>query len=349
MRIAHIYKKHYDSGDGITNVVENLYKLQKNNNADEYIDLPFMFDNCSKGKAQYRYSVFIGMLYHLFKCKPNVIYLHGFYYLHYIILGVCFYFIKSKVVLIPHCSLLNRAITYKKIRKLIYYKIFSLIYYDSIILIQYLNHEEQIGSKKFLFSPPESIIPNGVNYTEKQCRSFDFLSLFYLGRCDINHKGIDILFEYLTKINQKIKLYGADPNEKIKLKKLIQLKKLEQKVEIYDPVFNEDKERVFLNNNIFILLSRYEGLPISVLEALSYGCICLVSSGTNMADEIVAANCGFKIDSVEDLISVWNKLQVMSIYELKEMSENSKALIKHKYAWQKIIISSEIELRKYVT
>ncbi|EPU6501838.1 glycosyltransferase [Escherichia albertii] len=348
MKIAHVYKKHYDSGDGITNVVENLYNLQKNNNVDKYIDLPFTFDNRGKGKAQYRYSGFIGMLCYLFKYKPDVVYLHGFYYLHYLILGICFLFLKSKVVLVPHCALLNRSIAYKKLRKLIYFQVFSFMYRYLIILIQYLNHKEQIGSKKLPFSPPESIIPNGVNYTEKQCRSFDILSMFYLGRCDINHKGIDILFEYFSKLDQKIKLYGADSNEKLKLKKLINLGNLEQKIKIYGPVFNQDKEGVFLNNNIFVLLSRYEGLPISILEALSYGCICLVSTGTNMADEIVTANCGFKIDTIDDFVSAWNKLQTMSIHDLEVMSNNSKALIKHKYTWQKVIVSSEVELRKYM-
>ncbi|MEN1932826.1 glycosyltransferase [Escherichia coli] len=48
-------------------------------------------------------------------------------------------------------------------------------------------------------------------------------------------------------------------------------------------MFGLKKEEVLESNNIFIMTSRYEGLPVSVLEALAYGNICLLTEGTNMA------------------------------------------------------------------
>ena len=44
------------------------------------------------------------------------------------------------------------------------------------------------------------------------------------------------------------------------------------------------------DKHIYILTSRYEGMPLTVLEALSCGCPCLITSQTNMEDLISATS-----------------------------------------------------------
>ena len=61
---------------------------------------------------------------------------------------------------------------------------------------------------------------------------------------------------------------------------------LEKIVLIKDEVYGEDKEKVILESDFFILTSRFEGHPMALIEALSYGLPCLVTKGSNMSKEI---------------------------------------------------------------
>ena len=55
--------------------------------------------------------------------------------------------------------------------------------------------------------------------------------------------------------------------------------------------------------DLFIHTFRFEGHPIAVLEALSYGIPCLLTPGTNMAGEVEAAG----------LDGLWKLLQQRSL------------------------------------
>ncbi|HFZ8994084.1 TPA: glycosyltransferase family 4 protein [Citrobacter freundii] len=352
MKIVHIYKKHYDSGDGITNVASNLLHYQsKKSSKHQFIDMPFSFDNKKKAKNEYGYVGLVGLLTKLIKEKPDVIYLHGFFYIQFLILGIFCFFLKAKFIFVPHCSLIKRAMEYKAVRKKVYFNIFSFIYKHKIHFIQFLNEDEKNSSQIFKFTPEYFIVPNGVNVSDLSCLPFEQLSMFYLGRCDINHKGLDILLQYMRNesVNQSLDIFGASDNEAKKLKDLIIDNNINDKIKLFKPVFDMEKEKVFCSHNIFILLSRYEGLPISVLEALSYGCICLLSSGTNMSAEVVNNNCGFRVDTLNDFICALEYIQQMDVYEIERMSQNAKELVKNKYSWYSItdITISQLDELEY--
>ena len=76
-----------------------------------------------------------------------------------------------------------------------------------------------------------------------------------------------------------------------------------------------------LNSDVFILTSRFEGHPMGLIEALAYGLPAVVSSGSNMKDEIENADAGWTCDtSVESLrqalltmIGEKDKFQIKSI------------------------------------
>ena len=51
---------------------------------------------------------------------------------------------------------------------------------------------------------------------------------------------------------------------------------------LMDPTFGEEKNFILENSKGFILPSYNEGLPLSVLEALSFETTCLISENCNM-------------------------------------------------------------------
>ena len=52
-----------------------------------------------------------------------------------------------------------------------------------------------------------------------------------------------------------------------------------------------------MNSDMFILTSRHEGFPMSILEALSYGLPVLITKGTNMTDLVHKASAGWTCET----------------------------------------------------
>ena len=112
---------------------------------------------------------------------------------------------------------------------------------------------------------------------------------------------MDYLFDTLDILDSKgekitVNMYGIGSEEEIayvhnRINKIRNLK-VEDKGTIYD----EEKVKALRKANILLLTSRYEGSPMTILDALSYGNPCLVTPGTNVAEDIVSNNIGWKTE-----------------------------------------------------
>lgn len=195
-------------------------------------------------------------------------------------------------------------------------------------------------------------IPNGINpffknklnskyYLYDGVRKINFL---FFGRIDIHHKGIDKLIEGIdllpkrTKDNIIINFYGYgnSKDEKYLMEKMKSNSNIKFHGSVFDPT---EKNNVFLSSDIFILTSRYEGMPISVLEALSSGLPCLVSTETNVEDIIHNYKCGWVIDeNTPKNISKTIQLAVEDYKLNKELLiENSILCANNNYTWSKVV------------
>ncbi|TBR60377.1 hypothetical protein B4U84_05760 [Westiellopsis prolifica IICB1] len=108
--------------------------------------------------------------------------------------------------------------------------------------------------------------------------------LVFLGRFDVLHKGLDILVkiaQFLPEV--EFHLYG---NEELKtIKKLTNLQRNSPpNVYFHKPVFNEEKLQVLANASLYIQTSRWEGFPVSIVEAMSLGVPCAVTEMPNFAE-----------------------------------------------------------------
>ena len=83
---------------------------------------------------------------------------------------------------------------------------------------------------------------------------------FFIGRISDKQKNI----KYLNKIprNIQIDVFGIGPDEK-----LLKSKNIHKRGFVSD----NQKINIFKNNKVMIMTSRYEGSPISLIEALSFG------------------------------------------------------------------------------
>lgn len=88
-----------------------------------------------------------------------------------------------------------------------------------------------------------------------------------------DQKGFDLLinaWEIVHKSHPDWKLIiCGDGPEKMKLQKLIEQKKLQYVVEMKPST--KEIENIYLNSSLYVLSSRYEGLPLVLMEAMLFG------------------------------------------------------------------------------
>lgn len=252
---------------------------------------------------------------------------------------------KAKIpyVIQPHGEYNIEAQKRHRIKKIIG----NILYFNRMIkksaAIEFLTENEQKNSicpqKKFL------IIPNGIDVPDyhKVVDSLTSIKATFIGRLSIYHKGLDVLLEAITmvkseleKANFQLKIYGPDEcGSKEQLNNFIKEKELQRIVSIHDGVCGQEKKDVLQETDLFVLTSRFEGHPIALLEALSYGVPCLVTPGTNMDKEVSRRDAGWCSEFSAEAISNEIVKIIESKNEWQKKSDNARALASV-YSWNSI-------------
>lgn len=118
------------------------------------------------------------------------------------------------------------------------------------------------------------IIPNGV-YIPRMLKIKDKKHILFIGRIEMNQKGLDLLLKAFSlicdKINYKLAIAGSGiDNELIKLKNMIVSLGLKDRVEILGRVEGAEKDDAFKKAVFVAVPSRFESFSLVALEALSY-------------------------------------------------------------------------------
>ena len=155
--------------------------------------------------------------------------------------------------------------------------------------IIYLNEAEYRNSIVPSINPNYSIIPNGCDRRkniEISDKKDNDVNIVFIGRLAYMHKGLDVLLEALDILEKKnvnnFNLIFFGNEDDIDAKRLKKDIANLRSVSYGGGIYGEMKDQVLRNTDIFILTSRYEGMPMGVLEAWSYGIPCILTYGTNM-------------------------------------------------------------------
>lgn len=258
-------------------------------------------------------------------------------------------------IIFPHSGLTVSSFKKSRLKKKLVMNLFlkKLIYKSAAV--HFLNQNEKDNSYKYYSN--SFIVPNGIDVDPNLQEETREKYIAYLGRYDINHKGIDILLEAIVLINNelrnhgyKIILHGYDPTG-ISLKFIndfVNKNNLEDLVSVRESITNNQDKTNFLGKaSAYILTSRYEGLPISVLEALSFNTPCLVSKETNMA-ELIEDN-GFGLSCEANSESVKGMLLKFFIESEKGGFKKSKTFLIENFSWDIISRRLIYEYKKAIS
>ena len=188
-------------------------------------------------------------------------------------------------------------------------------------------------------------IPNGVNkaklrkarqITEKWGLTKDSYIL-YLGRI-VPEKGERYLIEAFkqTKTDKKLVIAGGSSDTQVFMDELKSLAKDDDRIIFTGFVQGEILEELYSNPYIYTLPSDLEGMPLSLLEAMSYGNCCLTSDIPECAEVVEDKALLFRKSDVSNL-----KEKLQNACDHPEMVETYKAqaeeFICRKYNWDDVV------------
>jgi len=102
-------------------------------------------------------------------------------------------------------------------------------------------------------------------------------------------------------------------------------------------VQGEAKEKLFLECGLFVIPSHYEGLPFTLLEAMSYGCHILASDIPEHREFGLPEECYFPCGDVKRLADCLNPdSQDFRISKIASYDD----ILKEKYNWDKISLKT---------
>lgn len=161
-------------------------------------------------------------------------------------------------------------------------------------------------------SAPIAVIPNGIDVSEYECRSYEKKNvkkqIVFLSRIH-QKKGIEFLINAWCQLKNKypdwkVVIAGNGEESYIReLKELISSNCLQDCVQIIPPVFGETKHKLYCESSLFVLPSYSENFGMVIAEAMSCGVPVITTNGTPW-QELNEKKLGWCIDlSLENLVS----------------------------------------------
>jgi glycosyltransferase involved in cell wall biosynthesis len=102
-------------------------------------------------------------------------------------------------------------------------------------------------------------------------------------------------------------------------------------------VVGDNRWPLMSDARLYVQTSRYEGLPIALLEAMSLGRPVLVTPETNIADEVRAAGAGIVAGADVDQIAAGLLLACSAASErLDAFGANARRMVRERYSWRTV-------------
>ena len=163
--------------------------------------------------------------------------------------------------------------------------------------------------------------------------------ILFLARI-VPEKGLHYLIKAFQKVNteKKLVIAGGASHTNTYLKEIEEMVKQDSRIIMTGFVQGEELEELFSNCYLYCLPSDVEGMPLSLLEAMSYGKNCLVSNIEENLQVIEDKAICFEKGNIESLAKKLEEaLNGKNRLQTKEISE----YILEKYNWEKVTKGTE--------
>ncbi len=275
--------------------------------------------------------------------KPDIVVFHECYCPTYLKISKQLRKNKIPYVIIPHGELSKEAQKKKWLKK----KVANLLLFNRFIngakAVQCLSQREKLNTK---FGRRQIVGTNGMRVASAQKQEFSSVGLnfVYIGRIEVAVKGLDIMIKAVAKVANvfrdsgcTLSIYGPNyANREEEVKALIAENNVGDIVTLNGPVIGEEKQNILLGADVFIQTSRTEGMPLGILEAMSYSLPVLITRGTTLGELVEDYNAGFVAETNYESVAQTLIMAIEQKEKLKEKGRKANLLVENNFLWENV-------------
>ncbi|MBL7922908.1 MAG: glycosyltransferase [Bacteroidia bacterium] len=277
--------------------------------------------------------------------KDTVFHIHGAFITDFYKVTRLLKDMKLAYVYTPHGAFNRIALEKNKWVKKVYISQFEKAILRDALKVQFLGQSEFDHIASVVRLQNKVVIPNGQDFSELH---FDFSNMQrrrnpvfgFCGRLDIYYKGLDTLLEGFAAYCRKegdgeLWLIGDGP-DRPKLEALCRQLRISERVQFMGARYGKDKLNRIANMDLFCHPSRSEGSPTAVLEAGALGRTLMVSTATNVGQQVEQYRCGLHLRqsnaaSIEKALFDFEKYYRQGLHT--EMGERAREMVSREFNW----------------
>lgn len=257
----------------------------------------------------------------------------------------------KKWVVSPHGAYMPMNMRKNLLVKKLFYRMFDRKVLGGAIGVHVLNKHELNGIGVEASDYRAHIICNGFSVTELRSDFFgeeknNQLIIGYIGRLVIETKGLDILIEGFSQYkktggNGVLWIVGGG-EERSKLEEQVAQLNIKEHVLFYGAKYGEEKISILSAMDVFVHTSRWEGMPMAVLEAAGHAKPLILSEGTNLAAYVDRWEAGVALESNSPECfakAAFDMQEALGTAAFNKMKHNARAMVERDFSWEGIVRS----------
>lgn len=363
MKIIHIVlgKANPDRPNGVNQVVHNLAETAVNMGLKVEVwgiakDISNDRETNYKLKlflrAKNRFSVDAALKKEIKKESGEVIFhLHGSLLPEFYAVARFLGKLGKKWVVSPHGAYMPMNMRKNFFVKKLFYRIFDRKVLGGAIGVHVLNKYELNGVGVEASEYQTHIIYNGFSVTELGSNvcgegESDQLIIGYIGRLVTETKGLDILIEGFSQYKKAggkgvLWIVGGG-EERSKLEEQVVQLNIKEHVVFHGAKYGEEKISILSAMDVFVHTSRWEGMPMAVLEAAGHAKPLILSEGTNLAAHVSRWEAGVALESNSPECfakAAFDMQEALGTAAFDKMKQNARAMVERDFSWEGIVRS----------
>ncbi|HEX8546124.1 MAG TPA: glycosyltransferase [Cytophagaceae bacterium] len=229
----------------------------------------------------------------------------------------------------------------KWLKKMIYFNLFEKTWARKADTVRAVAQPEKNNLLKYF--PNVVHIPNGIDEVSSPLisKSIQPIIFLYMARLHAK-KGIKELLEAWKQSslfqdrNYQLIIAGPDDGQKAFVESFISQAGAKANMKYVGAIYGEEKIKLLSKSSFYILPSYSEGFPTSVLEAMQFKNVCLITDGCNFPEAILSGVAIHISPEVGALKASLDHIKTFTSSDREELGAKAEAFVLKNYSLKQI-------------